>query len=148
MEKTNLGGARPNIRVSETDYGRLMVLAETMAARVPEVSEALVAELERASVIEDGLAMHGVVQMGSQVQYRVSGGETRGVTLVYPGEADIAAGKISVMTPVGAALIGLSEGQSIGFGTRDGREHELTVLKVLRPAAEAAEVRQPAMAMA
>lgn len=146
MAKTK--GGRPNIRVNETDYERLTGLAETMAARLPEVSEALIAELERATVVEDGLVMYGVVQMGSQVQYRISGGETRDVVLVYPGEADIAAGKISVMTPVGAALVGLSEGQSITFATRDGREHELTVLKVMRPDIADAEVRQPAMSMA
>jgi regulator of nucleoside diphosphate kinase len=52
------------------------------------------------------------------------------VTLVFPAEADIAEGKISVLTPVGAALIGLTEGQSIMWTTRDGRDQELTILSV------------------
>ncbi len=40
--------------------------------------------------------------------------------LVFPAEADIAAGKVSVLTPVGAALIGLSKGESIAWTARDG----------------------------
>jgi regulator of nucleoside diphosphate kinase len=52
------------------------------------------------------------------------------VLLVYPGEADIAAGKVSVLTPIGTALIGLAEGQSILWQTRTGAAKRLTVLKV------------------
>jgi regulator of nucleoside diphosphate kinase len=44
--------------------------------------------------------------------------------------ADIAQGKISILTPIGVALLGLSEGQSIAWKTRDGREQRLTVLAV------------------
>jgi regulator of nucleoside diphosphate kinase len=52
------------------------------------------------------------------------------VTLVYPGEADIGQGRISVLTPVGAALIGLSKGQSIDWATRTGETRRLTVIEV------------------
>ena len=52
------------------------------------------------------------------------------VTLVYPADANIDAGKISVLTPIGTALIGLSVGQSIGWSARDGRSHRLAVLSV------------------
>ncbi len=60
------------------------------------------------------------------------------MTLVFPGEADIAKGKISVLTPIGAALIGLSASQSIDWTSRDGRIHRLTVESV-----EQTEVVQP-----
>lgn len=53
--------------------------------------------------------------------------------LVYPGEADIAAGRVSVLTPIGTALIGLAEGQSIVWQTRTGVSKRLTVLKVEEP---------------
>ena len=43
------------------------------------------------------------------------------MTLVYPPEADIDAGRISVPTPIGTALLGLAEGQSIDWTARDGR---------------------------
>jgi regulator of nucleoside diphosphate kinase len=59
---------------------------------------------------------------------------SRRIALVFPGQADIAAARISVVTPIGAAPIGLSEGQSIAWSTRDGRERRLTVLAV-EPAA-------------
>jgi regulator of nucleoside diphosphate kinase len=49
---------------------------------------------------------------------------------VLPPEADISAGRISVLTPIGAALIGLSPGQSIDWETRDGRVGRLTVESV------------------
>ena len=56
--------------------------------------------------------------------------DARTITLVYPGDADISEGKVSVLTPIGTALLGLSEGQSMHWTARDGREHELTVTAV------------------
>jgi regulator of nucleoside diphosphate kinase len=75
--------------------------------------------------------------MGSGVVFRSDNGETRRVKLVFPGQADIAAGRISILTPIGAALIGLSEGQSIAWKTRDGRLRQLTILAVEGEAADA-----------
>ena len=57
-------------------------------------------------------------------------GQAKHVTLVYPTAADVAAGRISVLTPVGAALIGLSAGQSMAFETPSGEPRSLTVLEV------------------
>lgn len=68
--------------------------------------------------------------MGSTLRFTSDLGEDRQVTLVFPGEADIAEGKVSVTTPIGAALIGLSAGQSIDWTARDGRVHRLTVESV------------------
>jgi regulator of nucleoside diphosphate kinase len=75
-----------------------------------------------------------VVRMGSTVEFRADNGQQRTVTLVFPGDADIAEGKISILTPIGTALIGLSPGQSISWAARDGRRQRLTVLKVEQPA--------------
>ena len=55
------------------------------------------------------------------------------MTLVYPAEADIDAGRVSVGTPIGTALLGLAEGQSIDWTARDGRRQRLTVVAVERP---------------
>jgi regulator of nucleoside diphosphate kinase len=69
--------------------------------------------------------------MGSEVEFRDNKtGEVRRVTLVYPDEADVSRGRISVLTPIGAALIGLSESQSIDFQPPSGGLRSLTVLKV------------------
>jgi regulator of nucleoside diphosphate kinase len=55
------------------------------------------------------------------------------VRLVYPNAADIDAGRVSVLTPIGAALIGLSAGQAISFETPSGEQRSLTVLDVRGP---------------
>ncbi len=93
--------------------------------------------MERAQVLSTATIPEGVVQMGSTVEYQSDVEQRRRITLVYPGEADIAEGRVSILTPIGAALIGLSAGQSIRWVARDGREHELTVLKVKQPVATA-----------
>jgi regulator of nucleoside diphosphate kinase len=53
--------------------------------------------------------------------------------LVYPAEADIEAGRISILTPVGAGLIGLAEGASILWPDRDGHERRLRIIAVTPP---------------
>jgi len=58
-------------------------------------------------------------------------GDSRKATLVYPDGENIAEGCISILTPYGAALLGLSEGQSIEFETRVGERRVITLLRVL-----------------
>lgn len=123
------GFQKPDIIISETDYDRLAELADAAGARLPAVAGALLAELDRADIRPAGQVPPRVVRMGGTVEY-VSGGETWRVTLVWPQDADIAKGKVSVLTPVGAALIGLGEGQTMTWTGRDGRAHALKVLKV------------------
>jgi len=71
-----------------------------------------------------------VVRMGSTLSYTADEGEPQKVTLVFPVEADIEKGKISVTTPVGTALIGLSVGQSIDWTDRSGKSHRLKVVAI------------------
>jgi len=122
----------PEIVVSQTDQQRLTVLAMDALNRAPDVASELIAEMERARVVPS--VPNSVVRMGSVVTYKADDGRERRVELVFPGEADIGAGKISILTPIGTALIGLSEGQSIAWTARDGSERHLTVLKVEGPA--------------
>ncbi|CAH1652671.1 MAG: nucleoside diphosphate kinase regulator [Chelatococcus sp.] len=124
---------KPKIVVSEADYDRLVGLATAALDRIPEVAEELLAEMDRASVVADRSVPRNAVRMGSTLEYQTAEGEKRRVTLVYPGDANIADGKISIMTPIGTALIGLSPGQSINWIARDGRQHELTVVTVEQP---------------
>lgn len=127
----------PALVVSKDNYKRIVDLAMFAEERAPEVASVLLAEMERAHVVPTEVMPASAVQMGSTVLYRTNAGEERRVTLVYPGEADISQGKISILTPIGAALIGLSASQSITWMARDGREHQLTVLDVVPPAATA-----------
>jgi regulator of nucleoside diphosphate kinase len=124
---------KPAVAVTRTDSERLWRLAESFADRNPAVAEELLAELERAKVVDDGRLAPDVVRMGSSLRFTSDLGEDRNVTLVFPGEADIAEGKVSVLTPIGVALIGLSAGQSIDWTARDGRVHRLTVETVQPP---------------
>ena len=126
---------KPRIVVSEADHGRLMRLADSLYDNAPELADALIGELERAAVKPAGKVPTDTAQMGSAVEYETGDGQTRRVILVYPGEAEISAGKVSILTPIGTALIGLSPGQSIDWTARDGRAHRLTVLAVEQGAA-------------
>jgi regulator of nucleoside diphosphate kinase len=137
MEYTFAQDQKPSIIVSDRDQSRLTTLATDALERFPQAAQELLSEMERAAVVSAEAVPPNVVQMGSGVVFRSDNGETRRVTLVFPGQADIAAGRISILTPIGAALIGLSEGQSIAWKTRDGRVRQLTVLAVEGVAADA-----------
>jgi regulator of nucleoside diphosphate kinase len=118
---------KPAITLTRTDHDRLSRLAESAPAHNADIAEQLFQELDRARVVADERIAASVVRMGSRIRFSSDAGADRTVTIVFPGEADIAAGKISILTPIGAALIGLSSGQSIEWTARDGRTHRLRV---------------------
>jgi len=90
-------------------------------------------ELDRAIVVSAEAVPADVVTMGSRVRYvDEATGERCTVTIVYPADADDAKGRISVLTPVGAALLGLSTGQVIEWQFPDGGRRRLRVQSVLR----------------
>ncbi|MCC0026780.1 MAG: nucleoside diphosphate kinase regulator [Brucellaceae bacterium] len=126
---------KPTIIMSRSDHERLSKLADSLSARSPEVADQLFNELDRTRVVDDRKIGANVVQIGSLVTFVTEKGEERTVTLVLPIDADIANATVSVFTPIGAALIGLSSGQSIDWMGRDGRSHRLTVIKVSQPTA-------------
>lgn len=136
MTRRAAGGRNlPKIKVTAEDHVRLTGLASAAMDRMPEVASYLADELDRAQVVRSGKPASGFVRMGCEVEFRDDTmGKVQAVTLVYPGEADIGQGRISVLTPVGAALLGLSAGQSIDWATRTGAVKRLTVLDVREPA--------------
>jgi regulator of nucleoside diphosphate kinase len=143
MAPVNKRQRKPAISITRSDYERLSRMAQSYAARNPDVADELLAELDRARVVEDGRIASETVRMGSTLHFTSDLGEDMRVTLVFPGEADIAQGKISILTPIGAALIGLSAGQSIDWTARDGRIHRLKVESVeapLQPSAQSASI--------
>lgn len=122
---------KPAIVLTRSDYEALTRLANSTSAKGASVADQLFTELERARVVADSLLRPNYVRMGSTLRFTTDAGDDKTVTLVFPGEADIAEGKISVLTPIGAALIGLSAQQSIDWTARDGRVHRLTVESVI-----------------
>jgi regulator of nucleoside diphosphate kinase len=121
---------KPRITISSTDHEVLTKIANGLMDTRPVLAEALLGELERARVVRANAVPERSVQMGSVVEYTTADGKARRVQLVYPAEADIAAGRISVLTPVGTALLGLSVGQSIDWVGNDGKQHVLNVIAV------------------
>lgn len=118
------------IVLTRTDYERLSGLS-TPSPGMTAARRFLAEELARAEVVEPGEIPPTVVTMNARVAFRDDQtGRTRTVTLVYPGAEDIAQGRVSILAPIGAALIGLSEGQSIEWETLSGDWKSLTVLKV------------------
>ncbi|MFP5459709.1 MAG: nucleoside diphosphate kinase regulator [Bacteriovoracia bacterium] len=94
-------------------------------------AENLELEIERARLIADNEVPADLVTMNSRLRYQnVTDNKEAVVTLVFPENANASEGKISVLAPLGAALIGLSVGESITWKFPDGRIKELKVLEL------------------
>ena len=122
---------RPAITVTAEDHRLLTRLAEGGAHTMPELAAELATELDRARILAEGRVSGDHVRVGSIVSYRdkTSGRDTT-VTLVWPEHADIAKSRVSVMTPIGVALIGMASGKSIDWTTRSGDVKRLTVTDI------------------
>jgi regulator of nucleoside diphosphate kinase len=121
----------PSIRIAEDEMHRLGDLAESCRELFPRIAQFLSQEMARATVAADARDLQGVVRMGSKVTYRDdTTGATHEVALVYPHEVNTALNCVSILTHVGAALIGLSAGQRIKFRTPGSGIRCITVLAV------------------
>ncbi|WAS99292.1 nucleoside diphosphate kinase regulator [Nannocystis punicea] len=120
----------PPITISRLDLGRLKRLLTAPGVRDTDAADALDDELERAAVVDPDALPPTVVSMNSRVRLRErrSARELE-LTLVYPG--DVGPDRVSVLAPVGSALLGLSVGQDIEWPLPGGRVAELTVLEIL-----------------
>lgn len=130
-EKT-MSADRPEIRLTKRDFARLdHLLATRSGAPLSKAADFLLEELSRAKV--EAEVPPDTVTMHARILFRDDeSGRERTVTLVYPVERQFGEDMLSVLTPLGAALIGLAEGQSIAFEGLDGATRRVTVLKVLR----------------
>ncbi|MGD9659739.1 MAG: nucleoside diphosphate kinase regulator [Porticoccaceae bacterium] len=127
MTKTTQAQPSP-ITVKESDYSKLMSLIEKTD---DASSEALDIELARAEIVSDARFPDTIVAMGSTVTFAdLDNGEETRVTLVFPHETDVAAMKISVLSPVGSALIGLAKGGVIDWKLPSGKVRRLQVVNV------------------
>jgi regulator of nucleoside diphosphate kinase len=112
---------RPAIFLTSQDQDRLEALIDSLpAAAFPGKAE-LLAELDRAEVVEPQDVPPDVVTMNSKVRFALESGEEFCLTLVYPKDIDGSADRISILAPVGSALLGLSTGACIEWpGPRGG----------------------------
>jgi regulator of nucleoside diphosphate kinase len=126
--------ARPPITLFEAEADALFGLA--CAARdKPQMSAALLfEELSRAEVCARDALPPDVITMQSEVVFLdEDSGDEHSVRLVYPRDADIERGRVSVLTPVGAALIGLRRGSEIDWPNRLGASRRLRIIEVIQP---------------
>ena len=125
------GFVLPPIVIATDEARRLYALANSNMALFPREAVFLAGEMNRANLVPNNADLRGVVHMGSQVRYcDHKTGDVRDVVLVYPHEAQIPLQRLSVLTPDGAALIGISVGQTIEFQTPDHQTRSLTVLGI------------------
>ena len=130
---------RPPIAIVQSDFLRLSLLAEALVRQNGELAEQLYSELVRADIVEDSDQYDDFVRMGSTLEYETASGDRRVVTLVFPQNEDYAAGRISILTPVGVALIGLRAGDSMDWRRPDGAVQRLKVTRIFRPGAAPAD---------
>ena len=127
MSKTR----RPQITIAQETVDHLEALVEGASARMPELADRLLEELSRARILPAARIPEDVVGIGNRVTWRdETTGQEQTATLVWPEEADIDAGRASVLTPIGVALIGLKAGARFQWETRSGEVRDLTVLSV------------------
>ncbi|MCJ9691406.1 GreA/GreB family elongation factor [Rhizobium sp. PRIMUS64] len=113
-----------------TDYLSLIRLADAASAKDRHASAELVDKLEKSVVVPDGQSPDDTVGIGSTVTFDVKGASRRTITLVDPDDLDAEASRISVLAPIGVALLGLRQGQSSQWLSQDGQLNDLTVVHV------------------
>jgi regulator of nucleoside diphosphate kinase len=119
----------PSLTITRLDLQRLQHLLDSLDDFGPG-AVALQAELDRADVVGHDEVPAGVVTMNSRVHCREeSSGKDYHLTLVYPQDAG-GDGKVSILAPVGSALLGLSVGQHIDWTAPSGKVLKLTLLAV------------------
>jgi len=123
---------QPNIVISSVDAERL----EALLASIPKDSfpgrAELEAELSRAEIVKPKDIPTTVVTMNSTVRFRVeSSTEEFTLTLVYPRDMDSSSDKISILAPVGSALLGLSQGDEIEWPKPGGGTLRVRIVEVL-----------------
>jgi regulator of nucleoside diphosphate kinase len=135
MEMHMAGRERPPIHVLAQESDLVAGLALTVEHRQPVVAAMLLEEIERAEMHDPDTMPADAVRLGSGISFREErAGTVRNVQLVLPVDADIAEGRISILTPVGAALYGLRAGDAIDWPDIDGNERRITILEVSQPA--------------
>jgi regulator of nucleoside diphosphate kinase len=123
------------IVITKSDAAKLreLLAARARAEHDQDHLHELAAELERALIAEPGEAAKDVITMHTRVQVLdLKSGERRELVLVFPREADLSAGRISVLAPLGTALLGNREGDEVEW-LMPGGLRQLRIERVRRP---------------
>jgi len=120
-----------NIYMTEADHQKLnkLLIDQQDNLKDQQHVDDLERELLRAQVVPEGKLPGDVITMNSRVLLRVDGAEEK-VELVYPGESDALSGRISVLSPIGTAILGYREGDRFTWRVPSGTA-QVEVVKVL-----------------
>ena len=123
---------KPPIVVSSLDMERLEALLDSLPSAQAGTREALLEELARADLVEPQDMPLDVVTMNSRVRFVMGNASDEfDMSLAYPKDVNGAPDKLSVLTPVGNALLGLRVGDSIDWTRPDGARFEVTVREIV-----------------
>jgi regulator of nucleoside diphosphate kinase len=123
---------RPRVVLTSQDLERLETLLESLPAHAFPGKDELRAELDRADVVEPEQIPPTVVTMNSTVRFSIdSSGKDFCLTLVYPKDVDASGNTISILAPVGSALLGLSTGDEIEWPRPGGGAIKVRIVEVI-----------------
>ena len=126
--------------VSWLDLERLERVLDRLSPAQARARDALLSELEHAQLVEPWEMPPDVVTMNSRVRFTISPpGEELCLTLSYPKDMQTVEDGISILTPIGTALLGLSVGDSIAWPRPDGQMLSVRVLDVVYQPEQAGE---------
>ena len=122
---------RPHIHLLASESDFVAELALKAEHRQPVVAAMLLGEIERAELHGPETMPEGHVALGSHVEFiDEKTGTKRTVQLVLPAKADLEAARISILTPMGAALYGLGTDECIDWPDLSGQERRITIVRV------------------
>jgi regulator of nucleoside diphosphate kinase len=128
------GHDRPPVHLLASESDLVATLALQSERRQPLVAAMLLEEIERAELHDPETMPPAHARLNSYVTFvDEKTAQLREIQLVLPAEANIAEGRISILTPMGAALYGLAEGACIDWPDLDGNERPIRVMQVRQP---------------
>ena len=128
---------RPPIHLLAAESDLIGQLALQAEQHQPVVAAMLLDEIERAELHEPDTMPAGHARLNSRVTFLdEKSQQVREIELVMPAQANIAEGRVSIMTPMGAALYGLAKSYSIQWPDLSGNLRRIRILRVLSPAVQ------------
>ncbi len=128
--------------MTSLDFDRLEAILDALPAETFPGKTELRGELDRAEVVEPQDVPPDVVTMNSKVRFVLESGEEFCLTLVYPQDIDGSTERISILAPVGSALLGLSAGAQIEWPRPGGGVMKVRLVEVVYQPERAGELRR------
>lgn len=132
--QTKSAARLPKIHLDKTIVSRLETLAAEIFLQSPDIGQRLMTEIGRAKLVAPKNLRNDIVTVGSRVTYcNLSTRQVQTVVVSYPENVDMEADAISVVSPIGVALLGLSAGSTISWETPGDETLSLEVVTVKAP---------------